>query len=222
MHPLPFITRSEDDTRRLAECVAAGLDGLEDATVIALEGDLGAGKTRFVRGLASGLGVTLDAIASPTFVLAVEHRGAFGVTLAHLDAWRVRSVEELESVGWEEMLRRPRMVIAVEWASKIAEALPAERIDVTIAHGPDGEREITILDRRDETRADRLRRACSLYEPSVPSRTRRCPSCGTAVRSDAQTFPFCSSRCRMADLGHWFEGRYSVSRPIESDEELSE
>jgi tRNA threonylcarbamoyladenosine biosynthesis protein TsaE len=222
MHSHQFITTGEDDTRRLAECMAAGLDGVPGATVIALEGELGAGKTRFVRGLAAGLGVDLNAIASPTFVLAVEHRGAFGVTLAHLDAWRVRSVEELESVGWEEMLRRPQCVIAVEWASKIASALPSERIDVTIEHLADGERAITIDDRRDEASVERMQRAISLYAPSTGARERRCPTCGTTIRGEVATFPFCSPRCRMADLGRWFSGSYTISRPIERDEELSD
>ncbi len=216
------ITRSDEDTRRLAECMAAGLDGLEGSTLIALDGELGAGKTRFVRGLAAGLGVDLAAIASPTFVLKVEHRGAYGVTLAHLDAWRIRSADELESIGWEELLQRPRSVIAVEWASRIAPALPDARIDVLIEHGPEGEREISIDDRRDEALAERMTRSLSLYEPSVTGARRRCPTCGGSVAPDAATFPFCTPRCRMADLGRWFNGTFTISRPAESDEELSE
>lgn len=217
-----YITRSEEDTRRLAECMAAGLDGLQGSIVIAIDGELGAGKTRFVRGLAAGLGVDLAAIASPTFVLKVEHRGAFGVTLAHLDAWRIRGADELDSIGWEELLRRPQCVVAVEWAGRIAAALPNGRIDVHIEHGPDDEREITVDDRRDEDAAERMTRALSLYEPSVTRSRRRCPTCGSEVAADAATFPFCTPRCRMADLGRWFNGTFTISRPAESDEELSE
>ncbi len=229
MRTSSFTTHDEADTSRLGECLAAALDGLDGATVIAIEGELGAGKTRFVRGLASGLGVDPLAITSPTFVLAIEHTGAFGMRLAHLDAWRIRSEEELHALGWDEMLGRSHLVIAVEWASRIARALPEARIEVTIEHGadesPEGDataRTITIDDTRDGACVDRLHRALSLFVPRGAARGDRCRTCGKAITSDAPTFPFCSSRCRLADLGHWFDGRYGISRPIERDEELME
>jgi tRNA threonylcarbamoyladenosine biosynthesis protein TsaE len=241
MRSWTFTTHDEAETSRLAECVAAALDGLDGSTVIAIEGELGAGKTRFVRGLAAGLGIDPHAITSPTFVLSIEHAGAFGMRLAHLDAWRLRSSDELASVGWEEMLARSQMVIAVEWASRIEAALPAERITVRIEHGADSEdethsgpeesvdataRTITIEDNRpdtgDDARGERLQRALSLFVPRIKPRSERCRTCGRPVTSESPTFPFCSSRCRMADLGHWFDGRYGISRPIERDEELTD
>lgn len=231
MRTTTFTTHDERETSRLAECLAAALDGLPGATVIAIEGELGAGKTRFVRGLAAGLGVDPLAITSPTFVLAIEHAGAFGMRLAHLDAWRIRSTDELAAIGWEEMLEGSHIVIAVEWASRIDAALPSERISVLIEQGSElgseavddaNARTITIEDTRDASSADRLHRALSLFVPRSAPRSERCRTCGNSLRLDAPTFPFCSPRCRMADLGHWFDGRYGISRPIERDEELTD
>jgi tRNA threonylcarbamoyladenosine biosynthesis protein TsaE len=231
---LTVVTASEDDTRRLGECLAAALrpEQAAEAVVVAISGDLGAGKTRLVRGLAGGLGVDMQAIASPTFVLCVEHRGADGVRLAHIDAWRVRSADDLETIGWSELLGRPRTVVAVEWAERVTEAMPTKRIDVLIEHVGEQERSITITDRRspaDDREA--LLRAMALYEPAPirpvdTGRVHRCPVCGSATTdangSESAAFPFCSSRCRMADLHRWFGGSYTISRPTERDEELTD
>ncbi|MDZ4753634.1 MAG: tRNA (adenosine(37)-N6)-threonylcarbamoyltransferase complex ATPase subunit type 1 TsaE [Phycisphaerae bacterium] len=223
------ISTSERDTRRIGECVAAGVAAsARRAAIVTLEGELGAGKTRLVRGLAAGLGIEPDAVTSPTFVISVEHRGTGGadsIDLVHIDAWRVHSDEELESIGWDDVLRRERCLVAVEWPSRIAAALPAERIDITLEHEIDGHRRVTIVDRRDDPGDRRkLGDALAFYTAAPPSAARAatCPSCGKPVATDAATFPFCSSRCRMADLGRWFGGRYTVSRPIESDEELTD
>lgn len=226
-HTIELTSHHESDTRRLAECVAAGLDVASSirANVLALHGDLGAGKTRFVRGLAGALGVDMNAVTSPTFVLSVEHRGADGTRLIHIDAWRIRSDEDLESIGWQEMLTQPKTVIAVEWAERIERSLPESRLDVTIDHVADQERIITITDRRPTGPwRDKLLQGIRLFEPlaAVPATTSACPTCKSPVPRGASTFPFCSSRCRMADLHRWFAGGYTISRPAESDEELSE
>jgi tRNA threonylcarbamoyladenosine biosynthesis protein TsaE len=248
-HTWTIITESEEDTRRVAECLAAGLGlgpslgpslglGSSDlrasalaqsprATVIALDGELGAGKTRFVRGLAGGLGVAMDAIASPTFVLCVEHRGSDGVRLAHIDAWRIRTADDLGSIGWDELLEDPKAVVAIEWASRITDAMPERRIDVRLEHESERERAITIIDRRGDALAERVARGLSMYEPTPtkPNRSDQsqvCPVCQRPLTENAGSFPFCSSRCRMADLNRWFGGRYTISRPIESNEELSD
>lgn len=224
-----FITQSERDTERLGECLAAGVGSSDDgAVVVAIDGELGAGKTRLVRGLAAGLGADPSAVTSPSFVVATEHRAADGVTLVHVDVWRLRDPAELAGLDWDGMLRRPRTVVAVEWASRIAAALPDRRVAVTIAHDADG-RAIRIEDNRGE-RAERvLATALAHYSGAAsPPRTESkksgplCPTCGAAFAADASTYPFCSSRCRMADLNRWFSGGYRVSRPAQADEELSE
>ena len=93
----------------------AAPESTPSATLIALCGPLGAGKTEFVRGLAAGLRVPPDEqVASPTFVLVREYRGAR--RLWHLDAYRSGSLEELFDVGLEEMLSEREAIVAVEWA----------------------------------------------------------------------------------------------------------
>ncbi len=206
-------TGSESETeavgRRLGELLAAE-PNRQGATVVALEGELGAGKTRFVRGLVAGLGGDPSQVASPTFVLAVSHDTG-SASIVHVDAWRMRSPDDLASIGWDEALAAPGTVIAVEWASRIAASLPASRVDVAIEHLDLERRRLTITDRR---------------TPSSPKqagskRGFRCPTCGRDVVAEATTAPFCSSRCRLADLNRWFRGDYSVSRPVtEEDEEV--
>jgi len=218
---IELVSRSERDTRRIAECLAAGIRAESRAVVIAIEGELGAGKTRFVRGLAAGFGADVDAIASPTFVLLVEHRG-IEMTLVHMDAWRLRGAGELDSLGFDELLHRANCVVAVEWPSKIATALPEARIDVAIEWMADNERRLTITDRRGELQAERVATALALFVPSIAPERQRCPTCNRDVSAASATFPFCSSCCRMADLGRWFGGQFRLSRPAESDEELSE
>ena len=107
----------------------AGVAGV----LIALEGDLGAGKTVFVQGLAQGLGLPPDApVVSPTFTIARSYPvpGA-ALVLHHLDAYRLEGAEDLEGIGFEEM-RGKGCVTCVEWASRVADALPEERIDLCI------------------------------------------------------------------------------------------
>lgn len=110
-----------------------GSEGL----VIALRGPLGAGKTLFVKGLAEGLGVAPERVSSPTFVIASEYPLADGRVLVHVDLYRVATLGELESAGLRDWLA-PANVVAVEWADRLPEALPADRLEVALAVG--GER----------------------------------------------------------------------------------
>jgi tRNA threonylcarbamoyladenosine biosynthesis protein TsaE len=184
-----------EETERIAAALAMRL---APGTVVALEGDLGAGKTCFVRGLARGLGADPGAVSSPTFVL--EHRHPCGAgMLVHIDAYRIRSAEDLASIGWEELLASGEAVVAVEWPSRIAAALPAARVEVRIRHAGEDVREIEI---------ERIRPG---------ERLAACRSCGTPLAA-AGDGRFCSDRCRMADLGRWFRGDYAIGRPIEEDD----
>lgn len=223
---LRLVVPGERAMERLGECLAAGV-AAEDRTCLALEGDLGAGKTRLVRGLAAGLGVDRDAISSPSFVLSMEHAGDGGVRLAHLDAWRMRDESDLDSIGFDELLAAPRTVLAIEWASRIGPRLPAERVEVAIDHVDESTREISIDDRRTDPAArERLARALSLYSPETNPAAgglpaAKCPSCGRPADPAAATFPFCTPRCRLIDLGRWMKGDYRLGRPLdpESDED---
>lgn len=122
-----FITESAEETEALAARLAIQFRGGE---CIALHGDLGAGKTQFVRGLARGLGADPRAVGSPTFVLLhVYNTGR--LTLYHLDAYRARGAEDFEGIGFGELLEQGGVVV-IEWAARVENLLPAERIDVQI------------------------------------------------------------------------------------------
>jgi tRNA threonylcarbamoyladenosine biosynthesis protein TsaE len=115
------VTRSEDETatvaRELAALVQAG-------DVILLSGNLGAGKTAFVRGLAAGLGIDPEEVSSPTFTLVHEYRGG-RLTLYHADLYRLDKVAT-EDLGLEEMGVADG-VLAIEWPDRLSHALPAAR-----------------------------------------------------------------------------------------------
>jgi tRNA threonylcarbamoyladenosine biosynthesis protein TsaE len=121
------ITHSEDETAAIARELAAGL---KPGDVLLLSGNLGAGKTAFVRGLASGLGVDPEEVSSPTFTLVHEYRGG-RLTLYHADLYRLEKVAT-EDLGLEEMGVKDG-VLAIEWPDRLAHALPgARRIEIEI------------------------------------------------------------------------------------------
>jgi tRNA threonylcarbamoyladenosine biosynthesis protein TsaE len=127
---------SEEDTRAAGERFAARLTA--GATVL-LFGDLGAGKTAFVRGLAQGLGVPADEVTSPTFTLVQEYRGR--MTLHHVDLYRLEP-GEVADLGLDE-LTSGADVVAVEWAERWHDA-PAGAWEVRLAHTGEERRRIEI------------------------------------------------------------------------------
>jgi tRNA threonylcarbamoyladenosine biosynthesis protein TsaE len=134
--PLVVVTRSPEETRRLGAALGRALEPLgRTGTTVALLGDLGAGKTVLVTGLARGLGVPEEvAVASPTFTVARGYRGR--VPVRHLDAYLLRSLAELEAAGFDEVGGGGGVTV-VEWGDRIAEALPADRLEVTLVLDPD-------------------------------------------------------------------------------------
>ncbi len=134
-------SRSLEQTYALGAAVAA-LCGPGD--VVALSGELGAGKTQFVRGMARGLGIDERRVSSPTFVIAHEYESADGSrVLVHLDAYRLEGRDDLVSLGFaddEGGDLRVGAVMAIEWASRVAGALPVDRLEVTLEHLDDGRR----------------------------------------------------------------------------------
>ncbi len=124
---LELNTRGPDETRRLGELFGSLLPG---GTVVALTGELGAGKTVLTKGLARGLGVTDDReVTSPSFVLVNEYQGR--VPIYHLDLYRLPEAAEVEELGWTEFMGGPGVTV-VEWAERAAELLPQDRIDIDI------------------------------------------------------------------------------------------
>mgnify|MGYP000754968114 CR=1 FL=1 len=134
-----YISHSEAETESIGEKFAKDLP---DGTVIAMYGDLGAGKTAFVRGMAKGMGLTCR-VSSPTFTIVNEYIGER--ELIHFDMYRLESADELFDIGWEDYLDRGG-VCAVEWSENVRDALPPDAVTVTIARCPenDGWRSITI------------------------------------------------------------------------------
>ena len=115
------LTRSEDETAGVARELAATLKA---GDVVLLSGNLGAGKTAFVRGLASGLGIDAEDVSSPTFTLVHEYRGG-RLTLYHADLYRLEKIAT-EDLGLEEMGIADG-VLAIEWPDRLAHALPDAR-----------------------------------------------------------------------------------------------
>jgi tRNA threonylcarbamoyladenosine biosynthesis protein TsaE len=132
-----FTTRSESETaavgRELAPTLSAG-------AVVLLCGDLGAGKTAFVRGLAEGLGLDPAEVSSPTFTLIQEYRGG-RVPLLHADLYRLNDPREIDDLGLDEL--GGGSVVAIEWADKLPRA-PEGAIVVHIEHAGDTERVVTV------------------------------------------------------------------------------
>ena len=122
-------TRSSEEMRAAGAALAGALPA--NAT-LALHGDLGAGKTTFVQGLARGLGIA-GHVTSPTYTLYSIHTGA-GRMLAHLDAYRIAGPAEAEALLIEEFLREP-WCLAVEWPEHVADWLPADawHLDLALA-----------------------------------------------------------------------------------------
>jgi tRNA threonylcarbamoyladenosine biosynthesis protein TsaE len=133
------ITKSPEETRKIAEEL---VKSITSPVCIALFGELGAGKTVFVKGLAKGLGVE-DVIKSPTFVLMCSYSGR--MDLHHIDLYRIKKEEEF--LPFEETLMNDG-ITAIEWAERAGELLPEKRIDVKFKILTENNREIIINDYR--------------------------------------------------------------------------
>ena len=130
---------SVEETEQLGQALA---EHLGPGAVVAFTGDLGAGKTAFVRGLARGLGIP-DRVTSPTFTIVNEYEGG-RLPLFHFDMYRLESAGELFDIGWEDYLDRGG-VCAVEWSENVREALDPQTIWVDIRRGGrENQRVITV------------------------------------------------------------------------------
>ena len=130
-------TNCEEETEalgeRLAKCLHAG-------AVVALYGDLGAGKTAFVRGMARGLELR-EQVSSPTFTIVNEYPGR--PALFHFDMYRLKNADELYAIGWDDYLARDGIIVT-EWSENVEEALPPDAVRVTIDRTGDTDRRIRI------------------------------------------------------------------------------
>jgi tRNA threonylcarbamoyladenosine biosynthesis protein TsaE len=132
------VTRSVAETEALAAEIGGRFQGGE---VVLLTGELGSGKTAFVRGLARGIGVDADEVASPTFVLLTSHRGR--LTLHHADLYRLSGRGDDSELGLEE-LPGARGVLAIEWAERLSYVPWARCWRVALEHAGDEARRVRI------------------------------------------------------------------------------
>ncbi len=123
-----FISESESQTARLGRAIG---QSLEPGTVIALNGTLGAGKTRLVQSIAAGLGIDPETVLSPTFTLCVPHCGR--LTILHVDAYRIQETSEVDMLGLDEQVE-DGTVLLVEWADRVISALPPVSLSITVEH----------------------------------------------------------------------------------------
>ncbi len=135
---MKIISKSEADTERAGETLAKSLPG---GSVVALYGDLGAGKTAFVRGMARGMGISCR-VSSPTFTIVNEYSGG-GKELLHFDMYRLGGAQELLDIGWDDYLARGA-VCAVEWSENVEDAFFGDEVRVRIEKLSDRERRITV------------------------------------------------------------------------------
>lgn len=143
-----YKTTSDKETKKIGEEFAKSLAA---GDLIALSGELGAGKTTFVQGLAKGLGIA-KRIISPTFVIVRSYEVSHDIQdhekiFYHADLYRLDKEEDIEQAGLLEYLSDPRAIIAIEWPEKMKKFLPKLRYDIIFSYVGDNERSITITKR---------------------------------------------------------------------------
>ncbi len=140
--PRTVFSLSEHETEELGRSCARRLKGGE---LLLLEGDLGLGKTVFARGVAAGLGVAPEDVTSPSFTLVQEYRGG-RVPMFHVDLYRLETTEEIDSIGFEEILSAGG-VIVVEWGERLPTRLRRDALVVRFHDVGEGSRRIELLPR---------------------------------------------------------------------------
>lgn len=147
--PVRHTTRSEAATRKIAQDLSRHI---RRGDVVALFGELGTGKTQFVKGVCEGLGIAMP-VSSPTFVLLNRYDGTGEdgreLLVYHFDLYRVERAEEVFDLGYEEYFSGDGVCL-VEWADRIADLLPPRRIDVHLQHGLAAEERVIEVRRHQE------------------------------------------------------------------------
>lgn len=133
-------TKTAQETKDFGKKLATELQGGE---ILCLFGDLGAGKTTLVKGIAEGMGIKND-ITSPTFTLMNVYKGNKNI-LAHIDTYRLKDEQELVEIGAEDYLGRPNVIAVVEWPEKIAGLLAGKKVkNIFIEHSGENSRKIKV------------------------------------------------------------------------------
>ena len=142
---MKYLARSTDETAQVAKEFVAALRPGPEAVVVALDGDLGSGKTTFSQFVGEALGVR-DAIQSPTFLIEkiYELYKQPWQHLVHIDAYRLERPEELLALGWRDIISKRENLILVEWAEKVKNILPENAIHIVFTHVEENTRQIEI------------------------------------------------------------------------------
>jgi tRNA threonylcarbamoyladenosine biosynthesis protein TsaE len=144
MSAVEYITHSADETIALGRELA---QRLKDARMVILRGDLGAGKTTLVKGIAEGLqAASQDDVTSPTFTLIHEYRGP-EVTLYHVDLYRIDTQRELETLGLDELFAEEGNLVVMEWGEKFPRLVRERDVEIAIERRGEQERKILISSR---------------------------------------------------------------------------
>ena len=137
-----FFTRNQRETNRLAKILAREIIKkslkTETALIIGLEGELGSGKTTFIKAFAKGLGIK-KRLTSPTFVLMKNYRNFY-----HIDCYRIKSYKDILALDFEEIISNPKNIILIEWAEKVKKILPKETIWLKFEIVSNNERKIAV------------------------------------------------------------------------------
>lgn len=139
MKPKIITTDSLKKTQNFARDFAKNLKG---GDILCLYGNLGSGKTSFVQGLAKGFGI-IRRIISPTFIIARRYEMG-DLNLYHIDLYRTQTLQDLLSIGIDEILEGDNNIIAIEWAEKLLDLIPKKRIDLKFEYIDENKRKITI------------------------------------------------------------------------------
>jgi len=220
-------TPHPDATAAIARGLASVLRG---GDAVELRGELGAGKTTFVRALAGAAGIDDRIVASPTFVLVHVYPAPDGgplaplrgVRLVHVDAYRLAGADDLDALGWDQWFEatgavRDDAVALIEWPERLP-LRPAGAAVVRIEHAPRDGAETRLL-------AIELPDAW-LARPGVKDLLERppavCPTTRVWVAPTEPTYPFASARARDADLYGWLTEKHTLPRPAKPEDEAAE
>ena len=197
---------SIEHTQVIAEDLSAIL---RPGDIVRLEGEMGAGKTTFVRLLAQRYGIAADAVSSPTYVIMniYDAQDDQHPPLAHLDCYRLGDESELDALGWDQIIDTDAIIL-IEWAERIDDAIPDDALRIAIDHVDETSRRFRF------TIPDHWAQRAG-FDAIQPRPDTTCPVTGSAVSGDSLTWPFISEQARMADLNAWFNEEHVISRPIE-------
>jgi tRNA threonylcarbamoyladenosine biosynthesis protein TsaE len=184
---------------------------------IGLRGELGAGKTFFVRAFAAALGADPSLVSSPTFVVVNQYPGALhsggAVEIVHADFYRLCGEADLDALGWD---RFANAIVAAEWHDRVPGALGSPESFGEVELVATGEESRRLVLRLPESWRDRAGVSGLIaHPPSV------CKVSGRDVAPTDKTYPFADERSRLADLNRWFTGAHRVTRDA-TPEDLGE